>query len=212
MASVGKAVHAARPDRRGSLYDFPMKLNGRDLVAALILSVSVLLSPTVVAQTEAEAPTVVYLIRHAEKSTAGPPDDPKNPHLNSEGVRRAGDLVRLLGEAGVTSIFSTDYRRTIETVDPLAKHLTLEIQTYDPRDLSDSAKILKSSPGRHVVSGHSNTTPALVELLGGEPGPPIDEEREYDRLYILVIDSGETTTLRLRYGATSLLPDMTQEE
>lgn len=181
-----------------------MKLNRGYFVAALALIASASWFPVALAHSESEAPTVVYLVRHAEKSPAGPPDDPKNPHLNSDGVKRAGDLVRLLGEAGVTGVFSTDYRRTIETVDPLAKHLSLEVETYDPDDLAGFAKMLKSSPGRHVVSGHSNTTPALVELLGGEPGPPIDEKREYDRLYILMIEGEEVTTLRLRYGATSL--------
>lgn len=181
-----------------------MRLNRGYFVAALALTASAWWFPVISAHSESEAPTVVYLIRHAEKSIAGPSDDPTDPHLSSQGVKRAGDLVRLLGEAGVTSIFSTDYRRTIETVDPLAKHLNLEVQNYDPHDLSGFAEMLKSSAARHVVSGHSNTTPVLVELLGGEPGPAIDEEREYDRLYILVIDGGETTTLRLRYEAASL--------
>ena len=36
---------------------------------------------------------------------------------------------------------------------------------------------------RHLVVGHSNTTPPLVELFGGDAGPPIDEASEYDRLY-----------------------------
>lgn len=186
-------------------YDWTMRLSRGFLVAALGLAASTLSFTVVFAHTESEAPTVVYLIRHAEKSPAGPPDDPRNPHLNSEGVKRAGDLVRLLGEAGVTAVFSTDYKRTIETVDPLAKHLDLEVQIYDPDELAGFAETLKSRPGRHLVSGHSNTTPVLVELLGGEPGPPIDETHEYDRLYILMIDGEETTTLRLRYGATSLI-------
>jgi hypothetical protein len=51
------------------------------------------------------------------------------------------------------------------------------------------------------VVGHSNTTPAAVELLGGEPGAEIDEADEYDRLYILTIaTSGEVSTVVLRYG------------
>lgn len=49
--------------------------------------------------------------------------------------------------------------------------------------------------------GHSNTTPELVSILGGEPGPPIDEASEYDRLYVLVpAPEGDTVTIRQRYG------------
>ena len=55
---------------------------------------------------------------------------------------------------------------------------------------------------RILVAGHSNTTPKLVELLGGNPGPPIDEKTEYDRLYVVVLGAdGAVTTTLLRYGA-----------
>jgi len=55
-------------------------------------------------------------------------------------------------------------------------------------------------PGRHLVLGHSNTTPQLVEALGGEPGAPI-EEMEYDRLYIVTLMDGRTSTVLLRFGS-----------
>ena len=42
-----------------------------------------------------------------------------------------------------------------------------------------------------LVVGHSNTTPELVDLLGGEGGPPIVEEWEYDRLYLLRVANGK---------------------
>lgn len=181
-------------------YALHMKLIRLSFVIALaILATVVVAIPAIAAQ----APTVIYLVRHAEKMDAENSADPKNPHLSDDGVRRASALVPLLADAGVTAIYSTDFRRTIQTVDPLAEHLGLEIETYDPGDLTGFARMLRSSPGRIVVSGHSNTTPALVELLGGEPGSPIDEADEYDRLYILVIEGDQTTTVLLRYGAPS---------
>ena len=45
---------------------------------------------------------------------------------------------------------------------------------------------LPSWPSSGRTPDHSDTTPALVELLGGEPGAPI-ESPEYDRLYIVSI-------------------------
>ena len=52
-----------------------------------------------------------------------------------------------------------------------------------------------------AVSGHSNTTPALVKLLGGEPGVPIEEKTEYDRLYMVVLKNGQAVhSGLLRYG------------
>ena len=52
-----------------------------------------------------------------------------------------------------------------------------------------------------LVVGHSNTTPQLAELLGAEPGDPIVEKTEYDRLYVINLDTGEGTIQR--FGAPS---------
>jgi len=48
---------------------------------------------------------------------------------------------------------------------------------------------LKATPGRHLVVGHSNTTPQLTELLGGDGGEPIVEATEYDRLYVVKMEA-----------------------
>ena len=73
------------------------------------------------------------------------------------------------------------------------------MESYDPRDLPGFAAQLRRSPGRHLVLGHSNTTPSLVEALGGDAHGPIDEF-EYDRLYIVVITGDEVSTVLLRFG------------
>jgi broad specificity phosphatase PhoE len=147
----------------------------------------------------AEAPletTVVFLVRHGEKTQ----DHPHDPSLSHEGLLRAAALADLLADAGIDHIFSSDFIRTRRTVQPLADRLRLSIQPYDPGDLPALAQILRAQPGRHLVSGHSNTTPQLVALLGGEPGEPIDEATEYDRLYILTLAPSGTVTTLLRYG------------
>ena len=115
-------------------------------------------------------------------------------------MARAETLARVLGDAGVTRILSTNYQRTMQTVEPLARRLGLEVERYDPRSLDAVADLLRSQTGRIVVVGHSNTTPQLVGLLGGDSGPAYDEETEYDRLYILTITPEKTTTVQLRYG------------
>ena len=174
------------------------------LLPATALAAACLLSgPALFAHSETAGPTgevVVFLVRHAEKIDAAVADDPRNPHLDDDGLHRAAELARVLGDSGVTAIHSTSYHRTIETARPLANRLGLEIKPYDPTDLRSFAGALRSSAGRHLVVGHSNTTPQLVELLGGEPGAPIVEADEYDRLYVLVIRGDETTSTILRFG------------
>ena len=141
----------------------------------------------------AEAATL-FVMRHAEDL-----DEGRDPVLTEEGQRRAERLAAMLVDAGVEFILSSDYHRTRDTVAPLAGALGLEVELYDPRDLPGLVEELAERDARGVIVGHSNTTPALVELLGGEPGEPIDE-LEFDRLYIL--DPGcedEVATVRLRY-------------
>lgn len=143
-----------------------------------------------------EADVVVYLVRHAEKL-----DDSRDPPLNDAGRTRASALAAMLRDAGVTHVWSTDYERTRHTAEPLATAAGLEVASYDPRDLPAFATRLRMIPGRHLVVGHSNTTPQLVAALGGQAGSPI-EESEYDRLYIVTLSAGATQSILLRFGAT----------
>ena len=60
---------------------------------------------------------------------------------------------------------------------------------------------MSTSGGRVLITGHSNTTPALVDFLGGDSVSAI-HEAEYDRLYIVVIGPGRVaTSVLLRFGA-----------
>lgn len=148
------------------------------------------------------AETVVYLLRHAEALYPPPEDDPRNPPLNVLGQDRADALARLLSAETLDHLWSTDYHRTQQTAAPLATLKRMEVEAYDPRDLAGFATQLLGMPGRHVVFGHSNTTPEMVAALGGDPGEPIDESIEFDRLYVVSIaGSGQVTTSLLRYGA-----------
>lgn len=140
--------------------------------------------------------SVVYLVRHAEKADTG-----RDPELTVEGKERAGELARLLKDAGVTHVWSTDFKRTQATAEPLATRLRAKVESYDPSKLGEFATRLKSMPGRHLVVGHSNTTPGLVQALGGDPGAPMPDS-EYDRVYIVTLGQN-IATIQLRFGASS---------
>ncbi|MEM6559304.1 MAG: histidine phosphatase family protein [Myxococcota bacterium] len=140
-------------------------------------------------------PLVVFLVRHAEKS--GPSDDAP---LTKQGQARAQLLARTLRSASIERIHSSNYTRTLQTAAPLARRLGLEVEHYNPRELATLIEKLRSTGGRHLVVGHSNTTPAAVRLLGGDGGSPI-RNMEYDRLYAVTVSpQGETTSVVLRYG------------
>ena len=62
-----------------------------------------------------------------------------------------------------------------------------------------SEKLFRTG-GRHLGVGHSNTTPRLVELLGGKPNSVINEG-ELDRLYIVTIErDGAASSVMMHYG------------
>lgn len=152
-----------------------------------------LLAPAAV-QAQLE-PTVVYLVRHAERAEDGTRDPPISQH----GWERSALLATMLRDAGITHIHSTDLKRTRSTAEPTASAAGLELAFYGPGDLTVLADQIRGTPGRHLVVGHSNTTPDVVAALGGDPVSPI-EEMEYDRLYIVTLSGGEVSTVLLRFG------------
>ena len=161
--------------------------------AFLVVASLLLLAPAAVdAQAE---PIVIYLVRHSERAEDGTGDPP----ISEAGWARSRLIAQMLDDAGVTRVHSTDFRRTRSTGQPTAEAEGIEIESYDPRDLPGFAARLKTMPGRHLVLGHSNTTPQLVEALGGKPGTAI-EEMEYDRFYIVTIAGGTVSTVLLRFG------------
>lgn len=173
-------------------------LNSHKLPALhLILLLSLLFAAQASGQ-HTPSPLVIFLVRHAEKV-----DTSSDAALSPAGKVRAQALATTLKDAGINHIHSSDYRRTRNTAAPIATLLAKEIQLYDPLKLSEFATKLKKAQGRHLVVGHSNTTPALAKLLGGESGSPIVEANEFDRLYIITISNdGLVNTVLLRYSGS----------
>ena len=154
---------------------------------------------------ESQATTTVIFVRHAEKALT-PEDD---PGLSRAGERRVAELTRQLVYAdvvaGIDAIYSTPYRRTLQTVRPLAEALDLPVHRYDP-DPGQYEDFLEGIVDQHkgriiLVAGHSNTIPQLIAELGASKKVPPIAENEYDNIYIISIPwFGKTKTIRLRYG------------
>jgi len=163
------------------------------LHAIIVLVACVAILPTT-AEGQADA-TVVYLVRHAERAEDGTSD----PVISLPGWDRSRLLADMLQDAGLTHIHTSNYRRTRGTARPTAEATGIEMRTYDARNLAQIAERLRSTPGRHLVIGHSNTTPQLVELLGGDGAGEI-HELEYDRLYVVTLTDNGASTVLLRFG------------
>lgn len=145
-----------------------------------------------------DAIITLYLVRHGEKEQGDDPD------LSAAGKARAEALARRLEGADLTEIWSTQTKRTQQTAAPVVKQTGLPVQPYDATTLPAFASWLLDTPGVKLVVGHSNTTDALAALLGADPGPPIDDKTEFDRLYMIYIDKDGLVSSRIeRYGASS---------
>jgi broad specificity phosphatase PhoE len=146
--------------------------------------------------------TTVIVMRHAEKNIE--PNNP-DPDLSPAGQARAQELVRMFADAGVNAIYATQFKRTQQTVKPLADRLGLPVNVIDAKKTSDLVnQIVTAHRGQTVVvAGHNNTAPEIVAALGGGAFPVIPEN-EFDNMYIVTIYRfGHARVVRIKYGAAS---------
>jgi 2,3-bisphosphoglycerate-dependent phosphoglycerate mutase len=146
--------------------------------------------------------TTVIIVRHAEKNIE--PNNP-DPDLSPAGQARAQEIARIFGDSGVQAIYATQYKRTQQTVAPLASKLGLPVVSVDAKQSAElTRRILSNNRGQTVfVAGHNNTTPEIVNMLSGENYPQIPES-EYDNMFIVTIYRfGKAKVLKMKYGALS---------
>lgn len=143
----------------------------------------------------------LILVRHAEKKVV-PPEN-KDPDLSSAGVARAEELARMFGKTSISAIYATQYKRTQQTVKPLADKLGLQVTQVEAKKTSDLVKQIRSRKAGEIVfvAGHNNSVPEIIAAFGG-PQLPIIPETEYDNLYILIVQSdGSAKLIHMKYGS-----------
>jgi len=134
--------------------------------------------------------TVYYLIRHAEKDRSIKSDDPE---LTDIGIKRANNWATHFKSIKLDYIYSTDYKRTQQTALPTAKEKKLVIQSYDPKNLNDKIFKGKTNGKKVLIVGHSNTTPAFVNIIIGKQEYQQIDDKDNGKLFIVTIKNGETS-------------------
>ncbi|MDT9000102.1 phosphoglycerate mutase family protein [Paucibacter sp. APW11] len=143
-----------------------------------------------------QAQQQVFLVRHGEKLDASS-DSPLSP----AGLARAERLAEMLAGSGIRAIYCSEYQRTRQLAEPLARRLGLSVIVVSAREPQKLLQHLRSHGGDEavLVVGHSNTVPALIQALGVAQPPAIAED-QFDQLFLLVPKAGEAPVLaRLRY-------------
>lgn len=146
--------------------------------------------------------TTVILVRHAEKKI-----EPNNqdPDLSPEGVDRALEIARVFGESGINAIYATQFKRTQQTVQPLAERTSVPVSLLNANQTDELVERIQTSlRGQTIfVAGHNNSVPAIISRLSGEAYPLIPES-EYDNLFVVTIYRfGKAKVVKLKYGAHS---------
>lgn len=138
------------------------------------------------------------VVRHAERAT----DHPRDPSLSAAGEARAQTLAARLVGRRLDAIYSSDYRRTRQTVAPTAEAQRVGVRLYDAaQPAADFVAGLRAAhpTGTVLVVGHSNTVPPIAAALCGCAVEAIDHD-EYDALIEVRFDaSGRPTFSRERY-------------
>ena len=127
--------------------------------------------------------TSVYLIRHAEKDRTN--KEERNPHLNDKGIERIFKWKSFFKNIKFDKFYSTNYHRTIETIQPISNGEDIVI--YSPSNI-DYDGFLKLNKGKVVlVVGHSNTIPTFANNLLGSPVYNNIEDDNNSNLYVINI-------------------------
>ncbi len=178
----------------------PISSSRRWLTRAVALLAIVSLLFAASAWWRAAAPsTIVVVVRHADKARDGTVDPPLSP----TGVERAERLAGILGNGTpyrVDAIFVSQYRRSVETAEPLAAASGIPIIRVWADDVSGLAyRIRRDYKGKRVlVVAHSDTIPQIVDRLGGVEDVPLIEPLEYGTTYVVAMPVfGRATVMRL---------------
>ncbi|WP_114784109.1 SixA phosphatase family protein [Botryobacter ruber] len=148
------------------------------------------------------APVTVYLVRHAEKDTSNPTE--QDPELTAQGHARAEALKELLSGEQVGALYTTKYKRSQQTLKPLAEARNLQLQVYEANDFKSlKQRLLQQYQGQTVViAGHSNTLLPLMEEFGARIKLSHIPETEYDYIFKLVMNPGQAATVEVnRYSS-----------
>lgn len=155
------------------------------LFSLIALTVAILCSFTAVAA-QSKSKTIIF-VRHAEKMDAS-----ADPDLSPEGKERAQRLAKVLAKYKPGAFYSTNFKRTRDTITPLAQKRKKQIEIYDHRKPNEIYEtVMKSNTKRFVIAGHSNSSPTLVNLFGKKDVFKTIDESEFGVIWIVRIKNGQ---------------------
>ena len=149
----------------------------------------------------AAQPSLVIVVRHAEKAAEGGSD----PALSDAGKARAQALADALAMTTPNAIIVTSLKRTAETAVVVARKTgvvptVITISGGAPH-IAEVAAAVRKATGVVLVVGHSNTVPAIVTALGGPKLPDLCDSN-YASMFVLTpaVEGKSAQVVRSHYG------------
>ena len=129
----------------------------------------------------------LFLVRHASAGTRSPSADDLERSLDPVGLAQAQGIVSLLGERGVSRVFSSRAVRCVQTVEPLAEHLGVDVEVHPALVEGQSATMaihlarsLTQEGTTAVFSSHGDIIPDTIQTLARE-GMMISGQRAWSK-------------------------------
>lgn len=149
----------------------------------------------------AHAEGVVFLVRHAEKSLEVEGDSAPLLHA---GVDRARTLARMLADARIEELITTDALRSRQTGAPFAERTGIQPQVMTRDEQVAFAARLRQKPDDkdRLIVGHTRNIPRILDALGVPGGGEVklNAETDYDHLFVVQMYPNRAASLmRLRF-------------
>ena len=154
----------------------------------------------------------LYLIRHADAGMR----DPYSPSdhlrgLSEDGLRQATRIADRLVDSGVTRVLSSPYPRCVQTVEPLARRLGVEIETdtvlAEGVDGRRTLALMMALAGTEaVLCSHGDVIPDVLRLLA-MTGTSINGRRRNAKGSIWTINTDGKALVAAAYTKIPREPD-----
>jgi 8-oxo-dGTP diphosphatase len=134
----------------------------------------------------------IFLVRHAKAGSRSSwdGDDTKRP-LTSAGWEQAHRLADRLAEHAPTALLSSPYLRCVETLEPLATRLDLEIVLDDrlaeETPFEDVLPLLHAVPEGAVLCSHGDIIPEAIAALQRR-GLHVDGEPDWRKATVWLLE------------------------
>lgn len=143
----------------------------------------------------------VYLVRHAHAGQRTHDGRDIYRPLSPDGNERAEDLIETFAELSVDKILSSPATRCVQTVEPLARSLGMEVEEIDGlwegSSIGDALGALEALDLDCVVAcSHGDIIPALIDTLNGRGVPITGRGCELGSVWVLDLERGRWTGAR----------------